>query len=64
MNESSPAQLVSQLLDEEYKGVTIRYEHPKTGAVKEKTFSSQEAMEKWTEKNEVKVISFSKDPTG
>jgi hypothetical protein len=58
----SPQALVSQLLDEEYKGITIRYEHPRTGAIKEKTFPSQEAMEKWTEKNEVKVVSYSKDP--
>lgn len=42
--------------------VTIRYEHPRTGAIKERTFHSEAAMQKWTEKNEVRVTAYSTTP--
>jgi hypothetical protein len=62
-----PEDLVEKLLDESPapvgESITIRYEHPRTGEIKEKTFPSEEAMEKWANKHEVKVVSYSKDPT-
>lgn len=51
---------ISKILQEGQ--VTIRYENSR-GEIKEKTFPSEESMQRWTEKNEVKVVAYSKDPT-